>query len=176
MKASISPNISLMLSSPSAVLASRITTSMTSQKISLASARTGSRREPVRPTTSSRPPALAMRLKSEPLEHVIRPALNLAGQKVAGEKNDRRADQGRNHTADLFGAHAGFAPRVRSLCDLDDEFADLVAPAAAARGAGRLVEWHRPDLPPARAFPSPASRTISAYSRRLPSVEPRMLH
>ena len=67
MKASIVPNIWLMLSSPSAVLASRITTSITSQKISLASARTGSSREPVRPTTSSRPPAAAMRLKSSRL-------------------------------------------------------------------------------------------------------------
>ena len=67
MKPSIVPNIWLMLSSPSAVLASRITTSMTSQKISLASARTGSSREPVRPTTSSRPPAAAMRLKSSRL-------------------------------------------------------------------------------------------------------------
>jgi len=64
MNASIIPNIWLMLSSPSAVLASRITTSITSQKTSLARARTGSSLEPVRPTTSSRPPAAAIRLKS----------------------------------------------------------------------------------------------------------------
>jgi hypothetical protein len=67
MNESIIPNIWLMLSSPSAVLASRMTTNMTSQKISLARARTGSSREPVRPTTSSSPPAAATRLKSRRL-------------------------------------------------------------------------------------------------------------
>ena len=64
MNDSIIPNIWLMLSRPSAVLASRMTTSITSQKMSLARARTGSSREPVRPTTSSSPPAAAIRLKS----------------------------------------------------------------------------------------------------------------
>ena len=75
-----------MLSSPSAVLASRITTSITSQKISFASARTGSSREPVRPTTSSSPPAAAIRLKSILLEHVVRPPLDLPGEEVAGQQ------------------------------------------------------------------------------------------
>ena len=58
------PNISLMLSSPSAALASRITTSITSQKMRFAAARTGSSREPVRVTTSSSPRSCARRLKS----------------------------------------------------------------------------------------------------------------
>ena len=104
MKESIIPNIWLMLSRPSAVLASRITTSITSQKISLASARTGSSREPVRPTTSSSPPAAAIRLKSSSLERVVGPALHLPRQEVAGQQDDGRADERGQDRADLFGS------------------------------------------------------------------------
>ena len=62
--ASICPNIALMLSRPRAALASRITTSITSQKRRRPAACTGSSREPVRLTNSSRPCSLATRLKS----------------------------------------------------------------------------------------------------------------
>ena len=125
---------------------------MTSQKISLARARTGSSREPVRTTTSSSPPAAAIRLKSSRLQRVVGPALDLAGEEVAGQQDDRRADQ-RGHDGTDLSAPSRSRSRVRSRGHLDHEFPELLAALEPRERAAALRRAARRGRRPARAAP-----------------------
>ncbi len=143
MNAIMIPNIRLMLSSPSAADASRITISITSQNSSLPTVCTGSSPPPAARHRVAQPAALRHPVEVHPLQGAVDPPFDLPRHEIAGEEDDRGEEHRGKDRAELLQTGLEPVEDRRSRGHLEYQFAELFMGGHATIGRDGLGP--RPD-------------------------------